>query len=77
MNRRIVTKALDIRIVAQEDIQPTLFGDPIMTTYYTLVDWETEQRVNDETFDTLPKAEKRAFELAVPRLMQMIAEVVA
>lgn len=77
MNSRIAAKVLDIRIVAQEHMQPTLFGNPIITTYYILVDWDTDQRINDESFDTLPAAEKRAFELALPRLMQIANEQVS
>jgi len=74
MDQRPVAKVLDIRIVAQEHLQPVLFGNPIVTTYYTLVEWDSDERITDETFQTLPKAEKRAFELALPRLMQLANE---
>jgi hypothetical protein len=74
MDSRTTAKVLDIRIVAQERVQPVLLGNPIISTVYTLVDWETEEPVTDETFDTLPAAEKRAYELALPRLMQLAQE---
>jgi hypothetical protein len=74
MNRYTTTKILDIRIVAQEHLQPTLFSGPIISIHYQFVDWETEQPISDEQFDTLAAAEKRAYEMLSPLLAQMAWE---
>jgi hypothetical protein len=74
MSRFTTTKILGVRIVAQEHFQPTLFGPPIVSIEYMLVDWDTEQSVCDKRFKTLADAEKEICQLLAPVLSRMAWE---
>lgn len=56
----------DIRIVEEEHIRPVLFGDPIVSTVYRLVDWNTEESLSEKRFETLAKAEQAIQNILIP-----------
>ena len=64
---------LDIRITEEYHVQPTLFGPPLVSTVYRLVDWNTEQPVNEERHTSLADAERAMCKLLAPYLSQMAA----
>ena len=66
-------KYLDIRITEEYHVQPTLFGPPLVTVAYRLVDWKTEQPINEERHTSLADAERALCKLLAPRLSQMAA----
>ena len=64
-------KYLDIRIVEEYHVQPTLFGPPLVGIVYRLVDWNTEQPVNEERHNSLADAERALCTLLGPYLSQL------
>jgi hypothetical protein len=61
----------DIRIVEEYHVQPTLFGSPLVEIVYHLVDWNTEQPINEERYKSLADAERAICRIVAPHLRQM------
>jgi hypothetical protein len=73
------TQALDIRIVEIAHEQPTLFGPPVVTCHYTLVDWHSDEPLQDEQgkpyhLASLPEAERATYAVLAPGLRRMAEE---
>lgn len=62
----------DIRIVGEEHIQPVLFGDPLVSIVYRLVDWDTEESLSEKRFETLAKAEQAIQNILIPYWNRML-----
>ena len=70
---------LDIRIMEIVHTQPTLFGSPIFSSTYTLVNDENEQPLLDEqgkpyNLPSLPVAERTMCDILRPGLRRMADE---
>ncbi len=66
-------KYLDIRLTEEYHVQPTLFGPPLVTVAYRLVDWDTEQPINEERYNSLADAEREMCRVLSPYLSQWAA----
>lgn len=70
---------LDIRIVEIIHTQPTLFGPPVLSSTYTLVDWCTDEPLHDEQgkpyrLASLPEAERTTYAVLAPVLRRIADE---
>ena len=70
---------LDIRIVEIVHEQPTLFGPPVVTSHYTLVDLYTDEPLHDEqgkpyNLSSLPEAERATYTVLALVLRRMADE---
>lgn len=65
---------MDIRIVTEFNVQPVLFGPPKVFETYRLVDWNTDQPVNEKRYKSLPDAERAMCDLVYPHISRMAEE---
>ena len=61
-------KYLDIRLTEEYHVQPTLFGPPLVSVVYRLVDWDTEQPINEKRYTSLADAERAMCKILSPYL---------